>query len=66
MAAKYTLAEETAVVCFLYVSFIFIEICTVDEYEFEDGRLLQTLRFPLNSGPVSCVACLPSGKHLIW
>jgi len=37
----------------------------VDEYDFASGNLTQTLRLTKNSGPVSCVYCLPSGKHLI-
>ena len=29
-------------------------------------RLLKTLRNPLSSGVVSCVAAFPDGRHIAW
>ncbi|KAF9161012.1 Transcription factor spt8 [Actinomortierella ambigua] len=37
----------------------------VDEWNFADGRHVQTIKMPANSGPVSYVKCLPNNKHLI-
>ncbi|KAF9972809.1 Transcription factor spt8 [Actinomortierella ambigua] len=37
----------------------------VDEWNFAEGRHIQTIKMPANSGPVSYVKCLPNNKHLI-
>lgn len=39
---------------------------TVDEIDAETGKILRTLRFPKDSGWVSCVAMLPDNRHLVW
>ncbi|KAG0238780.1 Transcription factor spt8 [Actinomortierella wolfii] len=39
---------------------------TVDEWNFAEGRFIQSIKMPANSGPVSYVKCLPNNKHLIW
>ncbi|CAO3694237.1 unnamed protein product [Umbelopsis ramanniana] len=38
---------------------------TVDEYDFAAQKLIRSFRMPANSGPVSCVASLPNGSHII-
>ncbi|KAI8596135.1 WD40-repeat-containing domain protein, partial [Dissophora ornata] len=38
---------------------------TVDEWDFAEGRFIQSIRMPANSGPVSFVKSLPNNKHLI-
>jgi transcriptional activator SPT8 len=37
----------------------------VDEWDFADGRLMRSLKLPLNSGPVSCVTAMPNNRHLL-
>ncbi|KAG0032785.1 Transcription factor spt8 [Podila clonocystis] len=37
----------------------------VDEWDFADGRLIQSIKMPANSGPVSFVKSLPNNKHII-
>lgn len=39
---------------------------TVDEWDTTGQKLVQSLRMPLNSGPVYNVAAMPNGKHIIW
>lgn len=43
-------------------------ICTnvVDEWDYAAQKLIRSFRMPANSGPVSCVASMPNGKHIIW
>lgn len=38
----------------------------VDEWDFAEGRFVQSIKMPANSGPVSYVKMLPNNKHLIW
>ncbi|KAI1321091.1 Transcription factor spt8 [Mortierella claussenii] len=38
---------------------------TVDEWSFAEGRFIQSIKMPANSGPVSFVKSLPNNKHLI-
>ncbi|KAG0316388.1 Transcription factor spt8 [Linnemannia gamsii] len=38
---------------------------TVDEWDFAEGRFIQSIKMPANSGPVSFVKSLPNNKHLI-
>ncbi|KAG0046254.1 Transcription factor spt8 [Gryganskiella cystojenkinii] len=38
---------------------------TVDEWDFAEGRLVQSIKMPANSGPVSYVKSVPNNKHLI-
>ncbi|KAG2181257.1 hypothetical protein INT43_008840 [Umbelopsis isabellina] len=38
---------------------------TVDEYDFAAQKLIRSFRMPANSGPVSCVASLPNGSHIV-
>ncbi|KAG0370709.1 WD40-repeat-containing domain protein [Gamsiella multidivaricata] len=38
---------------------------TVDEWDFAEGRFIQSIRMPANSGPVSFVKCMPNNKHLV-
>ncbi|KAF9108736.1 Transcription factor spt8 [Mortierella sp. AM989] len=38
---------------------------TVDEWDFAEGKFIQSIKMPANSGPVSFVKCLPNNKHLI-
>ncbi|KAF9549204.1 Transcription factor spt8 [Mortierella hygrophila] len=38
---------------------------TVDEWDFAEGRFIQSIKMPANSGPVSYVKMLPNNKHLI-
>ncbi|KAF9927693.1 Transcription factor spt8 [Linnemannia zychae] len=38
---------------------------TVDEWDFAEGRFIQSIKMPANSGPVSYVKSLPNNKHLI-
>lgn len=44
----------------------FFGINIVDEWDFADGRLIQSIKMPANSGPVSFVKSLPNNKHIIW
>ncbi|KAF9213205.1 Transcription factor spt8 [Podila verticillata] len=37
----------------------------LDEWDFADGRLIQSIKMPANSGPVSFVKSLPNNKHII-
>ncbi|ORX97130.1 WD40 repeat-like protein [Basidiobolus meristosporus CBS 931.73] len=38
---------------------------TVDEWDFGTGKFIRSLKMPSNSGPVSYVACMPNGRHLV-
>ncbi|KAI8622156.1 WD40-repeat-containing domain protein [Chytriomyces sp. MP71] len=38
---------------------------TVDEYDFGEGRLLQSFRLPRDSGPVTSVHCMPNNRHIV-
>ncbi|CAG8492711.1 1399_t:CDS:10 [Funneliformis mosseae] len=38
---------------------------TVDEWDFLSGKCIQTLKMPSGSGPVSYVASMPNGRHII-
>lgn len=38
----------------------------VDEWDYAAQKLIRSFRMPANSGPVSCVASMPNGKHIIW
>ncbi|KAF9586303.1 Transcription factor spt8 [Lunasporangiospora selenospora] len=38
---------------------------TVDEWNFQEGKMTQSIRMPANSGPVSFVKSMPNNKHLI-
>ncbi|KAJ2723891.1 Transcription factor spt8 [Coemansia sp. Benny D115] len=38
---------------------------TVDEYSLGDSRPVRTLRFPMNSGPVTALAMMPNGRSLV-
>ncbi|KAF9958428.1 Transcription factor spt8, partial [Modicella reniformis] len=38
---------------------------TVDEWDFAEGRFIQTIKMPGDSGPVSFVKMMPNNKHLI-
>ncbi|KAJ1673641.1 Transcription factor spt8, partial [Spiromyces aspiralis] len=38
---------------------------TIDEYDFASGNLVQSLRLPINSGPVSALHIMPNNRHLI-
>ncbi|KAF9202370.1 Transcription factor spt8 [Haplosporangium sp. Z 27] len=38
---------------------------TVDEWDFAEGKFIQSIKMPANSGPVSFVKILPNNKHLI-
>ncbi|KAI7877858.1 WD40 repeat-like protein [Lichtheimia hyalospora FSU 10163] len=37
----------------------------VDEWDYAAQKLIRSFRMPANSGPVSCVASMPNGKHII-
>ncbi|KAI8137071.1 WD40-repeat-containing domain protein [Fennellomyces sp. T-0311] len=37
----------------------------VDEWDFASQKLVRSFRMPANSGPVSYVASMPNGKHII-
>ncbi|KAG0248076.1 Transcription factor spt8 [Mortierella polycephala] len=37
----------------------------VDEWDFAEGRFIQSIKMPANSGPVSFVKSLPNNKHLV-
>lgn len=39
---------------------------TVDEWDYVGQKPNQSLRMPLNSGPVYHVNAMPNGKHIIW
>ncbi|CAG8442037.1 11505_t:CDS:10 [Scutellospora calospora] len=38
---------------------------TVDEWDFASGKFVRSFKMPSNSGPVSCVASMPNGKHIV-
>ncbi|CAG8613978.1 6342_t:CDS:10 [Dentiscutata heterogama] len=38
---------------------------TVDEWDFASGKFIRSFKMPSNSGPVSCVASMPNGKHIV-
>ncbi|KAF9432890.1 Transcription factor spt8 [Entomortierella beljakovae] len=38
---------------------------TVDEWDFAEGRFIQSIKMPADSGPVSFVKSMPNNKHLI-
>ncbi|KAF9362233.1 Transcription factor spt8 [Mortierella sp. NVP85] len=38
---------------------------TVDEWDFAEGKFIQSIRMPGDSGPVSFVKMMPNNKHLI-
>lgn len=37
----------------------------VDEWDFASGKFVRSFKMPSNSGPVSCVASMPNGKHIV-
>ncbi|KAI9272036.1 WD40-repeat-containing domain protein [Sporodiniella umbellata] len=37
----------------------------IDEYDFASQKWIRGFRMPSNSGPVSCVAAMPNGKHVV-
>ncbi|KAL1930545.1 hypothetical protein VTP01DRAFT_10707 [Rhizomucor pusillus] len=37
----------------------------VDEWDYNSQKLIRSFKMPANSGPVSNVACMPSGKHVV-
>ncbi|KAI9315180.1 WD40-repeat-containing domain protein, partial [Dichotomocladium elegans] len=37
----------------------------VDEWDYASQKLIRSFRMPMNSGPVSYVASMPNGKHII-
>ena len=45
---------------------VLVGMIIVDEWDFADGRLIQSIKMPANSGPVSFVKSLPNNKHIIW
>ncbi|CAG8766465.1 1266_t:CDS:2, partial [Cetraspora pellucida] len=38
---------------------------TVDEWDFASGKHIRSFKMPSNSGPVSCVASMPNGRHIV-
>lgn len=53
--------------CLMTFSFtITLDTTIVDEWDFAEGRFIQSIKMPANSGPVSFVKSLPNNKHLIW
>ncbi|KAJ3235885.1 Transcription factor spt8 [Chytriomyces hyalinus] len=38
---------------------------TVDEYDFGEGKLLQSIRLPRDSGAVTSVHCMPNNRHVL-
>ncbi|CAG8473026.1 13718_t:CDS:10, partial [Racocetra persica] len=38
---------------------------TVDEWDFASGKHTRSFKMPSNSGPVSCVASMPNGRHIV-
>lgn len=48
----------------LFTDYICLNL--VDEWDFAEGRFIQSIKMPANSGPVSYVKSVPNNKHLIW
>ncbi|KAF9183870.1 Transcription factor spt8 [Haplosporangium sp. Z 767] len=48
-----------------YQTYIIHTPLPVDEWDFAEGRFIQSIKMPANSGPVSFVKSLPNNKHLV-